>query len=262
MSFEKFTKCVSNHLLKVLFSAVLALVLFCSCAKSINIVSFDSNGGSLVLSQTVTEGEKATEPFPAPSKTGNEFVGWFSYDNVFDKWDFMTQAIISDITLYAKWTTNAIENSAGKRTVLLMERDDYEIFKKTIILFEDDNYFIIIPLFNFLSDVNDFLIKIRTKGDSKLDPLIEQILSDGKKKNLLYASSYFREQPMLDNILAIFLVNGQCYVFDKRNKNTIKQVFIERWETIGELSPFGGRIFYFQDNIQFLKTIDWYWSYL
>ena len=38
-------------------------------------VTFDSTGGSLVESQTVTEGETLTRP-TTPTKEGYEFLGW------------------------------------------------------------------------------------------------------------------------------------------------------------------------------------------
>ena len=61
-------------------------------------VSFDSNGGSAVSSQTVKEGEKATKP-DDPLREGYEFVGWFNGDI---EWNFDT-AVTSNMTLIAKW---------------------------------------------------------------------------------------------------------------------------------------------------------------
>ena len=66
-------------------------------------VTFNSNGGSAVSSQTVTAGEKATEP-SSPTKQGYTFGGWYTSDALTTEWDFSTDTVNSNITLYAKWT--------------------------------------------------------------------------------------------------------------------------------------------------------------
>ncbi|MGI6375415.1 MAG: InlB B-repeat-containing protein [Anaerolineae bacterium] len=69
------------------------------------IVTFDSQGGTAVDSQTVVDGELATEPTPAPTRTGHTFDGWFTDNTTYTiEWDFATDAVAVDITLYAKWT--------------------------------------------------------------------------------------------------------------------------------------------------------------
>jgi len=246
---------MNKHLSTILTIAFFAVSLI-SCEQTLQdfVVSFDSNGGSNIIAQIVTKGGKATEPFTAPTKSGNEFIGWFSYDNVFDKWDFATQAIITDIILYAKWTAIAIEDSNGMKTISLMERDDYAIFEKTVILHEDENYLIKAPLFYFLGSVNDFLVQTGTKGGSVISPFIEQIIFDGKKNNVLYSSSYFQDKFMLDRVLSIFLESGQCHVYDKNSHNSIRQVKMEDYWT----DSYGGRRFYFIDNIKFIETLDYY----
>lgn len=67
-------------------------------------VTFDSQGGSAVDSQTVEEGGKATEP-TAPTKTGNTFGGWYKESACTNAWDFATDTVTSNATLYAKWTS-------------------------------------------------------------------------------------------------------------------------------------------------------------
>ena len=68
-------------------------------------VSFNSNGGSSIASQTVTEGNKATKPSD-PTKSGCTFGGWYTDSACATAYDFNT-AVTSNITLYAKW--NEIE---------------------------------------------------------------------------------------------------------------------------------------------------------
>lgn len=67
------------------------------------LVSFNSMGGSTVQSQSVADGEKASEP-TAPTKTGYTFGGWYSDLDLTDAWDFSTDVVTSDMMLYAKWS--------------------------------------------------------------------------------------------------------------------------------------------------------------
>ena len=64
-------------------------------------VTFDSNGGTDVLPQTVLEGEKATKPAD-PTNLSDEVDGWYIDKNFDKEFDFNTP-ITGDITLYAKW---------------------------------------------------------------------------------------------------------------------------------------------------------------
>ncbi|MDR1175959.1 MAG: InlB B-repeat-containing protein, partial [Treponema sp.] len=68
-------------------------------------VTFDTNGGSAAPeAQTVVEGSKATEP-AAPTKAGYIFGGWFREMEMVNQWNFATDTVTADITLYAKWST-------------------------------------------------------------------------------------------------------------------------------------------------------------
>ena len=67
------------------------------------LVTFNSMGGSPVQSQSVADGEKATEP-TAPTKTGKTFGGWYSDLDLTVAWDFSTDVVESDMMLYAKWS--------------------------------------------------------------------------------------------------------------------------------------------------------------
>jgi uncharacterized repeat protein (TIGR02543 family) len=71
-------------------------------------VTFESNGGSPVDSQTVTEGEKADRPDnPTKVEDGIEFgfVNWYDNEECTDPpYDFET-LVTSDITLYAGWSS-------------------------------------------------------------------------------------------------------------------------------------------------------------
>ena len=65
-------------------------------------VTFDSQGGSAVTSQTVTEGGKVSAPAD-PVRTGYTFGGWFTDPGCTKAWSF-DSAVTGDLTLYAKWT--------------------------------------------------------------------------------------------------------------------------------------------------------------
>ena len=72
-------------------------------------VTFNSNGGSFVASQTVVDGSKVTKPSD-PTKTGYTFGGWYTNSACTTAYSFDT-AVTADITLYAKWT--AVSSGSG-----------------------------------------------------------------------------------------------------------------------------------------------------
>lgn len=67
------------------------------------IVRFDSQGGTSVPSQSVLSGGKVSEPV-SPSKPNNTFGGWFKDATCEQAWNFETDTVTADTTLYAKWT--------------------------------------------------------------------------------------------------------------------------------------------------------------
>ena len=66
-------------------------------------VTFDSNGGNQISSQTVREGAKAIRP-ANPIRLGYTFSGWYTSDG--QEFNFNT-VITSNITLTAKWNENS-----------------------------------------------------------------------------------------------------------------------------------------------------------
>ncbi len=83
-------------------------------------VTFDSNGGSSVGSQTVYEGNKATKP-NNPTKDDHDFVEWqlngskYSFDTV----------VTGDITLVAKWQVRPTEYEVEATKVDEFSPDSY-----------------------------------------------------------------------------------------------------------------------------------------
>ncbi len=68
-------------------------------------VTFDTDGGSEVASQSVEEGSKATKPAD-PTRDGYTFKGWFTNKNYDTEFDFENTPITSKTTIYAKWEEN------------------------------------------------------------------------------------------------------------------------------------------------------------
>lgn len=64
-------------------------------------VSFDSTGGTVVESQTIPMGGKATMPV-APQREGFAFVGWYADKELTKEFDF-SAAIPASCTAYARW---------------------------------------------------------------------------------------------------------------------------------------------------------------
>ncbi|MBE5812325.1 MAG: hypothetical protein E7314_01555, partial [Clostridiales bacterium] len=74
-------------------------------------VSFNTNGGSVVVSQTVESGKTATRPETDPTKSGYTFAGWYKDSVLTQVYDFGTP-VTGNITVYAKWEVNqAVEET-------------------------------------------------------------------------------------------------------------------------------------------------------
>ena len=67
-------------------------------------VTFDSNGGSSVTTQTVNSGGTATRP-ENPAKSGYTFGNWYSNAGLTTVYNF-SAPVTRNITLYAKWLPN------------------------------------------------------------------------------------------------------------------------------------------------------------
>lgn len=74
--------------------------------KSLTVI-FNSNGGSAVASiKDLSYNESITAPI-APTKNGYTFVGWYKDEALNQAWDFSSEKVTTDTTLYAKWTVNS-----------------------------------------------------------------------------------------------------------------------------------------------------------
>ena len=86
-------------------------------------VTFNSNGGSAVASQTIKEGEKATKP-ANPTRNGYTFASWTLNGKTYD----FNSAVTGNITLVANWT----ENVKAKYTVIFNSNGGSSVASQTI----------------------------------------------------------------------------------------------------------------------------------
>ena len=73
-------------------------------------ITFDSQGGSFVASQTVEQKKKAIQ-LSSPTLAGHKFDGWYKESACVNIWNFATDAVVSDTTLFAKWTKLPSKNN-------------------------------------------------------------------------------------------------------------------------------------------------------
>ena len=84
-------------------------------------VTYESNGGSTVPSQTVKYNETANKPAD-PTKSGCTFAGWYTEEKLTNKYDFAAP-VTGNITLYAKWTRNYAPRPYTPPTVVIPDDD-------------------------------------------------------------------------------------------------------------------------------------------
>ena len=88
---------------------------FCPCNETYYTVTFDTQEGSRIDPVTVSSGSMVTRPAD-PARDGFTFGGWYKEAACTNAWDFDSDAVNADITLYAKWTEvtgNGFETSAA-----------------------------------------------------------------------------------------------------------------------------------------------------
>lgn len=78
------------------------LQLYAEWTSAVYTITFSTNGGSSVSTQSVEHGQTAEEP-ASPEKSGNTFAGWYLDAELTAAYDF-SRTVTSDLTLYAKWT--------------------------------------------------------------------------------------------------------------------------------------------------------------
>ena len=72
-------------------------------------VTFNSNGGSNVSSQSVEKNGTILKP-TNPTKSGYAFVGWYKNSSLTTEWNFNSNTVTNNIVLYAKWQEDKFWN--------------------------------------------------------------------------------------------------------------------------------------------------------
>lgn len=96
---------------------VLTVILSTEC-----MVKFESNGGTPVDPITAIYGELLTRP-EDPVREGKYFVGWFKDIHLTEEWDFETDTVKGNMTLYAKWSDTPV-NVSGDANCFICHREN------------------------------------------------------------------------------------------------------------------------------------------
>lgn len=73
-------------------------------------VKFETSGGTSIDSMTVIYGELLSRP-ATPVREGKRLVGWFKDIHLNEEWNFETDKVTGNMTLYAKWVDAEPEQS-------------------------------------------------------------------------------------------------------------------------------------------------------
>lgn len=85
-------------------SNVLTVVLTTDCS-----VKFETNGGTTIEPIQAIYGETITRP-EDPTREGKVFLGWYKDIHLTQEWDFETDTVKGNMTLYAKWADGEPES--------------------------------------------------------------------------------------------------------------------------------------------------------
>lgn len=100
-------------------------------------VSFNTNGGNKITSQTVAKDNSVKEP-TAPIKENFEFAGWYTDKKLTTKYDF-TEKVTKSFTLYAKWTEQKQENGGSEDVINNNSGNENKESSNTIVLTIDEH---------------------------------------------------------------------------------------------------------------------------
>lgn len=136
---------------------------FSSCIQELDgdvphTVIFNSMGGSSVATRFVTDGEKVPEPTP-PNRIEHGFAGWYKEIEHINRWDFNTDVVTSDITLFAKWIsfTSLFDSIAILRdATLALQADTLRLYNQIVALIGDT-----IKLNDSIRNLNDTITSLR-----------------------------------------------------------------------------------------------------
>ena len=96
---------------------VLTVILSTDCT-----VKFQTNGGSKIDDVMAIYGELLTRP-ENPVREGKYFAGWFKDIHLTEEWNFETDTVKGNMTLYAKWSDTPV-NVSGDAHCFICHRAD------------------------------------------------------------------------------------------------------------------------------------------
>ena len=99
-------------------------------------VEFDSRGGSLVHPRIAAPGSTIFAPSPDPTRPGFIFAGWYQNTSGTIPWNFTTDTVTGNMTLYAKWVQSS--SVTVSKTVAGSYGDKNKEFYFTIRLFDEN----------------------------------------------------------------------------------------------------------------------------
>ncbi|MEW4371877.1 InlB B-repeat-containing protein [Paenibacillus kandeliae] len=95
----------SRHNLPFDFSQPIVsnVILYAKWAVRVQQITFDTDGGTTIAGQKVAYGDRLSRPAD-PQRAGYTFAGWYTDAAHTQSFDFATDRVTADLTLYAKWT--------------------------------------------------------------------------------------------------------------------------------------------------------------
>lgn len=104
-------------------------------------VSFATNGGSAVSPVPVDKGTHATKPATDPTKKYFSFVKWYKDSGCTQAWDFSTDLVLDNTTLYAKWNdAYAIGDTGPSGGWIIAVNPNYDTGVDTTWKYEEVSY--------------------------------------------------------------------------------------------------------------------------
>lgn len=169
-----------------------------SSSSSSYTVTFETNGGGKITSQTVKKNETAKKP-TEPTKDGFVFGGWYSDKNLTAKYDFPDK-ITKNITLYAKWSENT-KTGEEKQLILTIGEKAAQVFGQMKT-----------------NDVAPKIVNSRTMLPARFvaESLGAEVLWDGEKELVTIKGKNLKTNE--DVIILIYIGSDVAYVNGKEIK--------------------------------------------
>lgn len=156
-------------------------------------ITFDSKGGTAIEPQIVQIGDLISKP-EDPEREGYVFAGWFSDIAMTEEWDFDKDTVLSNMTLYAKWITEA--------SVITTPEDNTTNIPFALMLTLSGLLFLLILLFQrktvtYLVDGKEYM-SVKIRKNSTIVPPQPPYSSKGQFKGW-YKDSMFNEKIDFDS---------------------------------------------------------------